>query len=58
MKIKNIKIDYEAPALIEIQLLDETARGWSEPEPFFVPQQPDSLNDDDRFKREIDDALF
>ncbi len=38
-RVRTVKTreDYVKPELIELNLLDESARGWSEPDP---PQQP------------------
>lgn len=52
------KSEYEPPELIEIQLLDESAKGFSDEPPAPAAAPSDSLNDDERFKREIDEALF
>lgn len=53
---KNIaKWDYEPPLLTEINLLDESVRGFSEEPPDPSPPNPDAAGD--QFERDIEDAL-
>ncbi|MDP8205481.1 MAG: hypothetical protein P9L92_02370 [Candidatus Electryonea clarkiae] len=52
--VKRKKADYEKPEIVEIDLLDESAQGWSEPPP---PEQPGGDGDDDSYEDGIEDAL-